>query len=142
MPFLPDPRSLELRECMNFAKLVRLQPFYLTLAESAKAYVQVEEQRDTLLADLERLSREFSFLFLYTEVPFVIPNFVEHVCDFAESGEKKELENALAAHREESKKELDAAANSTAARKRGYADQLAALAQAMGGKYSLLLLIC
>ena len=58
-----------------------------------------------------------------------------------EPGEKKELEDTLAAHREESKKELATAANSAAARERGYADQLAALAQAMGGKYSFLLLI-
>ena len=56
---------------------------------------------------------------------------------FAKPGEKKELEDTLAAQREESKKELAAAANSAAARERGYADQLAALAQAMGGEYSL-----
>ena len=54
--------------------------------------------------------------------------------DFAGPGEKKELEDALAAQREESKKELAAATNSAAARERGYADQLAALAQAMGGE--------
>ena len=51
-----------------------------------------------------------------------------------EPGEKKELEDTLAAQREESKKELDAAMNSAATRERGYADQLAALAQAMGGE--------
>jgi len=60
---------------------------------------------------------------------------------FAEPGEKKELEDTLAAQREESKKEMAAAANSAAARERGYADQLAALAQAMGGKCPFLLLI-
>ena len=54
--------------------------------------------------------------------------------DFAGPGEKKELEEALAAQRAESKKELDAAMNSAATRERGYADQLAALAQAMGGE--------
>jgi hypothetical protein len=57
-------------------------------------------------------------------------------CNFAEPGEKKELDDALAAQREESKKELAAAIDSAAARERGYADQLAALAQAMGGKCS------
>jgi hypothetical protein len=61
------------------------------------------------------------------------------VRDFAVSGEKKELEDALAAQRAESKKELDTASSSAAARERGYADQLVALAQAMGGKCSLLL---
>ena len=54
--------------------------------------------------------------------------------DFAGPGEKKEMEDALTAQREESKKELAAATNSAAARKRGYADQLAALAQVMGGE--------
>ena len=53
---------------------------------------------------------------------------------FAGPGEKKELEDALAAQCAESKKELAAATNSAAARERGYADQLAALAQAMGGE--------
>ena len=48
----------------NFAEFVYLQPFYRTLADSAKAYVQVEQERDTLRTDLERLSREFSFLLL------------------------------------------------------------------------------
>ena len=61
--------------------------------------------------------------------------------NFAGSGEKKELEDALVAQREESKKELAAATNSAAARERGYADQLAALAQVMGGELSFLLLI-
>jgi len=46
------------------------------------------------------------------------------------------LEEALAVQREESKKELAPAANSAAARERGYANQPAALAQAMGGEYS------
>ena len=59
----------------------------------------------------------------------------------AEPGEKKELEDALAAQLEESKKELAAATNSAAERERGYADQLSALAQAMGDKYPFLLLI-
>ena len=54
---------------------------------------------------------------------------------FAASGEKKELEDALAAQRAESKKELDAATSSAAARERGYSDQLAVLAQVMGGEY-------
>ena len=54
--------------------------------------------------------------------------------DFAGPGEKKELEDALAAQREESKKELAAATDSAAAREREYADQLAALAQVMGGE--------
>ena len=53
----------------------------------------------------------------------------------AETGEKKELENTLAAQREESKKQLDAATASAAAREREYANQLIALVQAMGGKY-------
>ena len=57
--------------------------------------------------------------------------------DFAGPGEKKELEDALAAQREESKKELAAATNSAATRERGYADQLVVLAQAKGGEYSL-----
>ena len=39
-----------------------------------------------------------------------------------EPGEKKELEDTLAAQREESKKELDTAMNSAATRERGYAD--------------------
>ena len=47
---------------------------------------------------------------------------------------KKELEEALAAQRAESKKELDAATDSATARERGYADQLAALAQVVGGE--------
>ena len=47
---------------------------------------------------------------------------------------KKELEEALAAQRAESKKELDAATDSATARERRYADQLAALAQAVGGE--------
>jgi len=60
---------------------------------------------------------------------------------FATSGEKtaaesrvKELEEALAAQRAESKKELDAATKSAAMRERGYAEQLAELAQVMGGE--------
>ena len=62
---------------------------------------------------------------------------------YAVSGEKKELEDALAAHREESKKELDAASRSAAARERGYANQLAALVQAMGGEcFFIYSLIC
>ena len=60
---------------------------------------------------------------------------------FAASGEKKELEDALAAQRAESK-ELDDASSSAAAHERGYADQLAALAQAMGGECSIYSLIC
>jgi len=51
------------------------------------------------------------------------------------------LDDALAAQRKESEKELAAAIDSAAARERGYADQLAALAQAMGGKYSFVLLV-
>jgi hypothetical protein len=54
---------------------------------------------------------------------------------YAASGEKKDLEDALAAQRSESKKELEAASHSAAARERGYATQLAALAQAVGGEY-------
>ena len=57
--FLLDSSSLELIEFMNYATFVRLQPFYRTLADSAKAYVQVEQERDDLRAGLERLSREF-----------------------------------------------------------------------------------
>ena len=49
----------------------------------------------------------------------------------------KELEEALAAQRAESKKELDAATNSAAARERGYAEQLAELTQVVGGEYVL-----
>ena len=49
----------------NFAEFVCLQPFYHNLADSAKAYVQVEQERDTMRAELERLSREFSFLLLF-----------------------------------------------------------------------------
>ena len=45
-------------------EFVCLQPFYHTLADSAKAYVQVEQERDTMRAELERLSREFSLLLL------------------------------------------------------------------------------
>jgi hypothetical protein len=45
----------------NFAEFVCLQPFYRILTDSAKAYVQVEQERDMLRDDLERLSREFSF---------------------------------------------------------------------------------
>jgi hypothetical protein len=48
-----------------FAEFVCSQPFYHTLADSAKAYVQVEQERDTMRAELERLSREFSFLLLF-----------------------------------------------------------------------------
>ena len=46
----------------------------------------------------------------------------------------KELEEALAAERTESKKAADAAKDSTAARERGYAEQLASIAQAMRGE--------
>ena len=46
------------------------QPFYHTLADSAKAYVQVEQERDTMRAELERLYREFSFLPLLAEFLF------------------------------------------------------------------------
>ena len=60
---------------------------------------------------------------------------------FATSGEKtaaeshiKELEEALATQLAESKKELDAATNSATTRERGYAEQLAKLAQVMGGE--------
>jgi hypothetical protein len=53
---------------------------------------------------------------------------------YAASGEKKELETALAAQRSESKKELEAASRSAAAREREYAGQLAALAQSIGGE--------
>ena len=53
---------------------------------------------------------------------------------YASSGEKKELEDALAAQHSESKKELEAASHSAAAREQGYATQLAALAQAIGGE--------
>ena len=35
-----------------------LQPFYLNLVESGKAYVQVEQERDRLRADMERLNRK------------------------------------------------------------------------------------
>ena len=42
-----------------------LQPFYRTLADSAKAYVQVEQERDGLRNDLERLSREFTFAIVF-----------------------------------------------------------------------------
>jgi len=56
---------------------------------------------------------------------------------YAASGEKKELEDALATQRAESKKELDAASSSAATRERECANQLAALALAMGGEYSL-----
>ena len=40
-----------------------LQPFYHNLAGSAKAYVQMEQERDTMRAELERLCRKFSFCF-------------------------------------------------------------------------------
>ena len=62
----------------NFAEFVCLQPFYHTLADSAKAYVHVEQERDTMRAELERLSREFSFLLLFAEVLFAMPDFVEY----------------------------------------------------------------
>ena len=51
-------------------EFVCLQPFYHTLADSAKAYVQVEQERDTMRAELERLSREFSFLLLFRPTSF------------------------------------------------------------------------
>ena len=60
----------------NFAEFVCLQSFYRSLADSAKAYVQVEQERDTLRTDLERLSREFSFLLLFAEGPFAMCDFV------------------------------------------------------------------
>ena len=60
---------------------------------------------------------------------------------FAALGEKKELEDALAIQRAESKKELDAASSSVAAREREHADQLAALAKAMGGECDIYSLI-
>ena len=47
----------------TYAECVCLQPFYRTLADSAKAYVQVEQERDNLRKDLERLSRKL-LLFL------------------------------------------------------------------------------
>ena len=59
---------------------------------------------------------------------------------FATSGEKtaaesrvKELEEALATQCAESKKELDAATNSAAARERVFAERLAVLVQDVGG---------
>ena len=54
----------------NYANCVCLQPFYRTLAESAKAYVQVEQERDGLRNDLERLSREFHFA-IFSVAPFL-----------------------------------------------------------------------
>ena len=54
------------------------QPFYHTLADSAKAYVQVEQERDTMRAELERLSREFSFCFCFAELLFAMLDFVEY----------------------------------------------------------------
>ena len=46
-----------------FAEFVFSQPFYHNLAGSAKAYVQMEQERDTMRAELERLCREFYFCF-------------------------------------------------------------------------------
>ena len=46
----------------------------------------------------------------------------------------KELEEALAAQRDESKKAADAAKDSTAARERGSAEQLASIAQNVRGE--------
>ena len=63
---------------------------------------------------------------------------LNHLC-YAASGEKKELEEALAAQCAESKKELEAASSSAAARERGYANQLATLARAMSGECSFIL---
>jgi hypothetical protein len=54
------------------------QPFYHILADSAKAYVQVEQERDTMRAELERLSREFSLLLLFAEFLFAMLDFVEY----------------------------------------------------------------
>ena len=47
--------------CVTYAGFMCLQPFYLNLVESGKAYVQVELERDSLRTDLEQLSREFSW---------------------------------------------------------------------------------
>ena len=46
----------------------------------------------------------------------------------------KELEEALAAQRDESKKAADAAKDAAAARERGYAEQLASIAQNVRGE--------
>ena len=54
----------------NFAEFVCLQPFYHNLADSAKAYVQVEQERDTMRAEQEQLSREFSLLLLFCRISF------------------------------------------------------------------------
>ena len=45
----------------------------------------------------------------------------------------KELEDALAKQRDESKKTLDAAKDTAAVRERGFAERLAGLARDMGG---------
>jgi hypothetical protein len=133
VPLCLGSSSFQLIEFMNLLLLLSLQPFYRTLADSAKTYVQVERERDDMRASLERLSRKF---FCHLILPFarVIALLILNFVHYAASGEKKELEVALAAQRSESKKELEAASHSAAARERGYANQLVALAQAIGGE--------
>ena len=118
-----------------------LQPFYRTLADSVKAYVQVEQERDNLRTDLERLSRKLIVLLFLNFFLQCLALSIMNYMRSATSGEKtsaeshvKELEEALAAQCAESKKELDAAKDSAAGRERVYAEQLAELAREVGGE--------
>ena len=127
--------------CVTYAGIVHSQPFYLNLAESGKAYVQVKQERDSLRANLEQLTRK-CILILYPKFFLRCLCLAECLSYFlpSNSGDKasaesrvKELEEALASQRAESKKTLDAAKDAAAVRERGYVERLAGLARDVGG---------
>ena len=108
--------------CTAYVGFVCVQPFYLNLVESGKAFVQVEQERDNLRAVMEQLTRKcLGFLYVFAL------SIVNDICPSI-SGDKataefqvKELEEALAKERAESKKALDDAKDSAALREKNYA---------------------
>ena len=102
----------------------------------------MEQERDRLRVNLEQLTRKcvgFLYVFALSIVNDIWPSI---------SGDKaspesrvKELEDALAKERAESKKALDDAKNSAALREKDFAERLASLSRDVGGKLNLQLFV-
>ena len=57
--------------CITYAGFMCLLPYYLNLVESGEAFVQMEQERDSLRANLEQLTRKCS-LPLHSKVFVVV----------------------------------------------------------------------
>ena len=69
------------------------QPFFYTLVESGKSFVQMEQESDALCADLMQLSHKFTYLYIRMFFCLVILCRVSIMSLLSDPGDKKLLED-------------------------------------------------